>query len=221
MGLLHTFYLCIFLAIFSKGFEGAIAIRDLNNELVVLGLCEGNYCSEEYKDDTGNGRVIAMKKVVADDGSCSWSTIKKIKIPHSANFRDYSAMSMTKHGRIAISSQEESQVWIGDMVGQNDDGLWDIDALEFDGDFAEVYDFPKNDNCQTVYCNIEGIHWIGDNMLMAVSDKMKSRGKQDFRYVCACPLSLYGLVGSLLTAVLRFVNSCSRKDQSVHAFVIP
>lgn len=37
----------------SKGFEGAIAIRDLENEIVVLGLCEGNYCSEQYKDDTG------------------------------------------------------------------------------------------------------------------------------------------------------------------------
>lgn len=37
----------------SKGFEGAVAIRDLDNEIVVLGLCEGNYCSEQYKDDTG------------------------------------------------------------------------------------------------------------------------------------------------------------------------
>lgn len=180
---------------YSKGFEGAIAIRDTENELVVLGLCEGNYCSEQYKDDTGHGRVIAMKKKEEDDGTCTWKTVKQLKVPSSANFRDYSAMTMDKNGRVAITSQEESQVWVGHMVGQNDAGQWDLHALEFDGSSAKVFDFPKNDKCETVYCNIEGIHWIDDNMLMAVSDKMKSRGKQDYR--------------------------CFDKDQSVHAFVIP
>jgi hypothetical protein len=167
----------------SKGFEGAVAIRDLNNELVVLGLCEGNYCSEKYKNDTGHGRVIVMKKVEGADGTCTWKTIKKINVPSSANFRDYSAMTMDSKGRVAITSQEESQLWVGSMVGQTEGGLWDIDALEFDSTDAIVYDFPKDGNCQTVYCNIEGIHWLEDDMLMAVSDKMKSRGKQDFRYV--------------------------------------
>lgn len=36
---------------------------------------------------------------------------------------------------------------------------------------------------------------MNDEMLMAVSDKMKSKGRQDFR--------------------------CASKDQSIHAFVIP
>ena len=44
-------------------------------------------------------------------------------------------------------------------------------------------------------CNVEGIHFMNDEMLMAVSDKMKSKGRQDFR--------------------------CASKDQSIHAFVIP
>lgn len=167
----------------SKGFEGAVAVRDLNNELVVLGLCEGNYCSEKYKDYAGHGRIIAMKKVEEADGTCTWKTIKKINVPSSANFRDYSAMTMDSKGRVAITSQEESQLWVGRMVGQAEGGLWDIDALEFDSADAMVYDFPKDGNCQTVYCNIEGIHWLEDDMLMAVSDKMKSGGKQDFRYV--------------------------------------
>jgi hypothetical protein len=167
----------------SKGFEGAVSIRDLKNELVVLGLCEGNYCSEKYKNDKGHGRVVAMKKQEGADGTCTWNTIKTIKIPSSANFRDYSAMSMDSKGRMAITSQEESQLWVGSMLGQTDGGLWDIDALKFHSTDATVYDFPKNANCETVYCNIEGIHWLEDDMLMAVSDKMKSRGKQDFRYV--------------------------------------
>lgn len=165
----------------SKGFEGAEAIRDLNNELAVLALCEGNYCSEDSMNDTGNGRVIAMKKIVEDDGTCSWSTIREIELPPSADFHDYSDISVDENGRVAITSQEDSAVWIGKMVGQNDAGLWDIDKLEFNDDDFKVYDFPRNDQCKKVYCNIEGIHWMGDNMLMAVSDKMKSKGKQHFR----------------------------------------
>eukprot|EP00544_Gedaniella_sp_CCMP2646_P004291 CAMPEP_0202492634 /NCGR_PEP_ID=MMETSP1361-20130828/9270_1 /ASSEMBLY_ACC=CAM_ASM_000849 /TAXON_ID=210615 /ORGANISM="Staurosira complex sp., Strain CCMP2646" /LENGTH=412 /DNA_ID=CAMNT_0049122861 /DNA_START=13 /DNA_END=1251 /DNA_ORIENTATION=+ len=179
----------------SKGFEGAIAIRDLQNELVVLGLCEGNYCSEQYKSDTGHGRVVAMKKHQHDDGTCVWKTLKQIHIPPSANFRDYSAMSMDQNGRVAIASQEESQLWVSYLNGQNEQGLWDLDVIAFEEKDARVYDFPKNDKCETVYCNIEGIHWIDENMLMAVSDKMKSHGRQDFK--------------------------CFEKDQSVHAFVLP
>jgi len=162
----------------------------------VLGLCEGNYCSESHKNDTGNGRIVAMTKGVhPDDGSCIWQTLRVINIPSSAKFRDYSAMSIDENGRVAITSQEESQVWIGVLEGKNDAGLWDVDAIAFSDEDAVVYDFPKNDNCETVYCNIEGIHWVDDNMLLAVSDKMKSKGKQDFR--------------------------CFEKDQSVHAFVLP
>lgn len=178
---MHCADFCSNLRICSKGFEGAVAIHDLNNELVVLGLCEGNYCSEDYMDDTGNGRVIAMKKVVEEDGSCSWSTIREIKLPSSADFHDYSDISVDRNGRVAITSQEDSTVWIGRIVGKNDDGLWDIDILEFNDDDFKLYDFPRNDQCKKVYCNIEGIHWMGDNMLMAVSDKMKSKGKQHFR----------------------------------------
>jgi hypothetical protein len=69
----------------SKGFEGAIAIHDLNNELVVLGLCEGNFCSEKYKSKTGNGRVVAMRKNTSGD-TCVWETIKG-KEMHSSGQR--------------------------------------------------------------------------------------------------------------------------------------
>lgn len=179
----------------SKGYEGAVAVHDLDNQMIVLGLCEGNHCSESRKKDKGNGRLVAMRKENGSDGRCQWSTIREIKIPETAFFADYSAIALSSQGRAAISSQEESQVWLGHLLGQNEDGLWDIDAMEFSTEKTKVYDFPKNDQCMTIYCNIEGIHWINDEMLMAVSDKMKSKGKQDFR--------------------------CFDKDQSVHVFVLP
>jgi hypothetical protein len=67
--------------------------------------------------------------------------------------------------------------------------------MEFDPTVGNMYDFPKNDLCETIYCNIEGVHWISDDLVMAVSDKMKGKGKQDFR--------------------------CFDKDQSVHVFILP
>ena len=180
----------------SKGFEGAIGIRDLNNELVILGLCEGNHCSEANKNDIGHGKLVAMRQGQADDGSCQWSTIRTIDIPPTAAFRDYSAISLhSASGKVAISSQEESQLWVGKLQGQEEDGRWDVDAMEFKTNKGKVFDFPKNDSCQTVYCNIEGVHFVNAHTIMAVSDKMKSGGKQDFR--------------------------CFDKDQSVHVFVIP
>jgi hypothetical protein len=180
----------------SKGFEGALAVRDLNNDLVVLGLCEGNHCSEKNKDDIGHGRVVLMRKEMTSSG-CQWSTIRTINIPKTAAFLDYSAMALEKStGRIAVVSQEESQLWLGQLLGlDQSSGLWDIDAMEFDHDLGMVYDFPKNDDCETIYCNVEGVHWINPDMVMAVSDKMKGKGKQSFR--------------------------CFDKDQSVHVFVFP
>jgi hypothetical protein len=183
----------------SKGFEGAISVYDLNNELVVLGLCEGNHCSEKEKKDRGNGRFVAMRKTFLDDGTCTWATVRTINIPHSVNFLDYSAATISPTGRVAITSQEDSKLWVGQLTGQvvadNGETLWDVDAMEFDESAGKMYDFPKNDMCETVYCNIEGVHWISDDLVMAVSDKMKGKGKQDF--------------------------VCFDKDQSVHVFILP
>lgn len=173
----------------SKGFEGAVGLHDTNNNLILLGLCEGNHCSETRKNDVGHGRVVVMRQ-----NGTVWETLRTIHIPKSAAFRDYSAMSVSPTGKVAITSQEESQMWVGTLLGQVG-GVWDVDALAFDEEYFQVYDFPKDHNCMTVYCNIEGITWINDDMVLAVSDKMKGQGKQDFR--------------------------CFDKDQSAHVFVLP
>jgi len=182
----------------SKGFEGAIGVKDLRNRLTILGLCEGNHCSEKDKGDRGNGRLVAMQKTLAHDGSCMWKTLKMIDIPVSADFLDYSAITVDEKGRVAISSQEDSKIWVGRLVGLQENGLYDLEKLallDSEEGKPEVYHFPMNDDCEVVYCNIEGIHWLDENMIVAVSDKMKSKGKQPFR--------------------------CFDKDQSVHAFVFP
>jgi hypothetical protein len=178
----------------SKGFEGAVGFPDENDKLYILGLCEGNHCSESRKDDVGNGRVVIMTKSEDQEMGCLWETVRVVDIPKSAAFLDYSAIDITQDGRVAITSQEHSAVWLGQAKGI-DNGVIDPLAFEFETDSGDVLQFPKDGDCHTIYCNIEGIHFINDDMLMAVSDKMKGRGRQDFR--------------------------CADKDQSIHAFVIP
>ena len=186
----------------SKGLEGLLAIHDLDGDVVLLGLCEGNHCSEKYKDDRGNGRIVIMKQQqqqqisFENEGDCLWKTVRMLDIPPSADFTDYSAMAIDDRDLLAITSQEDSQLWIGRLLGKDPDtGRWDIDMLQFDQGIGETFDFPKDSDCSTIYCNIEGIHWVNHGTLLAASDKMKKKGKQHFR--------------------------CREKDQSIHFFVLP
>lgn len=59
-------------------------------------------------------------------------------------------------------------------------GSFDNSTMEF-GE-GKVYDFPRDSSCQATFCNVEGITWVDEKagILAAVSDKMKSKGKQPF-----------------------------------------
>ena len=107
-------------------------------------------------------------------------------------------------------------MWVGKLETGRD-GLFDP-AKAFFHEGGTVYDFPRNENCEVQYCNVEGVYWVeggtcasgdGDDqdsqdddaeeeppqVLVAVSDKMKGHGKQPY--------------------------TCLEKDQSFHLFAIP
>ena len=117
-------------------------------------------------------------------------------------FIDYSALAVHHSTQaVAVTSQENSQLWIGSLSGGSD-GEFDPATAAF-GE-GKVYDFPRTTGgCEVQYCNVEGIHWVSGGkdtekspqMLVAVSDKMKSKGRQP--------------------------ASCFDKDQSVHLFSLP
>ena len=180
----------------SKGFEGIWAVHDTDHQVVLWGLCEGNHCSESKKDDRGHGRIVLMKQVMSGT-NCTWKTVGVVDLPQSVYFADYSAMAVRANDNtVAIASQEDSQVWIGRVLGrQPDSGLWDLDGIAFDDTNAEMWSFPKNVHGEVVYCNIEGIYWMDNRTLMAASDKTKGHGKQPSR--------------------------CKEKDQSIHIFNMP
>ena len=188
----------------SKGFEGATGLVGSDGILYMLGLCEGNNCKEGQEgQERGNGRIVLMKQVhdisppLKGGYTCQWQTVRTMELPASAFFKDYSALAIDATGRVAITSQEDSQVWISTLTDFTD-GKFNPATTEFSADNVKVYDFPRDGNCNVIYCNIEGIHWYGHdnkNVLVAVSDKMKNNGKQDFR--------------------------CQDKDQSIHFFGLP
>lgn len=182
----------------SKGFEGAFGFADAKSEFYIVGLCEGNHCSQKKMGrERGHGRLVVMKKNVTGDsnGGCLWETVRIIHIPKSVNFMDYSDISVRPDGKVAITSQEDSALWIGQIDGIKD-GILRPEQLGFiEDDEYDLYQFPLSDKCKKSYCNVEGITFINDDMVMAVSDKMKGKGKQPFH--------------------------CFEKDQSVHVFALP
>lgn len=148
----------------SKGFEGAQYYDAGDRGEYLLALCEGNYC-EGYDgrgQEAGNGRIVVTKLTVSDDGTCKYTTEKVVKIPPAAYFVDYSDIDILE-GRVAISSQENSSLWVGYI---------DWETFEFVDD-GEVLHFPRSSHCVEMYCNVEGLQWLDKNRIMTTTDRAK------------------------------------------------
>ncbi|KAJ1606641.1 putative transmembrane domain-containing protein [Cryptosporidium canis] len=195
----------------NKGFEGAVGLRTRAGEYYLLGLCEGNYCMGETKgEESGNGRLILMKKeyisrasevttentpkndIYRHNSKCIWRSIRMINIPKEANFQDYSSIDI-RGNKVAITSQEDSSMWIGEIYFGDGEYL-DPEKIQLLPN-GRVYYFPRDHDCDFKYCNIEGVSFISDNMVVTVSDKMKKKNRQS--------------------------PKCIHKDQSIHIFAIP
>jgi hypothetical protein len=163
----------------NKGFE-AVAHARRNDEDYLLALCEGNFCQCGRKGRTpGGGRVHLFEK----KRKC-WGHVAEVELPEHIPFVDYSGMSLD-NGRVAIVSQENSMLWLG----QFDEAAW---TWRDDG---QLYEFPRADDGEIRYGNIEGVAWVGPSRIVTVSDRRKKQTQPDDR-LC-------------------------EKDQSIHLFDIP
>jgi hypothetical protein len=154
----------------NKGFEGLTHVRRGGREYL-FALCEGNLGTNARQ---GGGRIDAFTRA-ADQG---WEPSHQIRLPKKAEFEDYAALAY-RDGRVAVVSQASARVWVARVDG-------DAQALVPGSD--AVYRFPKKG-----YGNVEGIAWLSDDTLVAVSDRKKA-----------------GQPGR-----------CADKDQSIHVFRIP
>ncbi len=135
----------------NKAFEG-IAWVFRGGEDYILGLVEGT------------GKVPVLHKT----GS-NWEFVTEITLPASVTFNDYSDICVYGN-KVAITSQEDSQIWIGTLSSTS----WTITG-------GTAYEFPKGSSSGVVgagtnvlYGNIEGISFINNNQIVVVSDKVKS-----------------------------------------------
>lgn len=147
----------------NKGFE-AVAHVERNGKDFLLALCEGNKCKCGKKGrKPGGGRVQLFEK----EKKC-WQHGHTIALPTTVPFVDYSGMSVN-NGHVAIVSQVNSQLW----VGQFDDANW---IWRDDG---QLYEFPRFDNGSIQYGNIEGVGWITPTRIVTVSDRRKKATQPD------------------------------------------
>lgn len=147
----------------NKGFEAIAHVRR-DEQDHVLALCEGNKCqcgSKGRKPGGGRVQVFAKKRN-------RWAHSATIALPTSLPFVDYSGMSID-HGRVAIVSQINSMLW----VGQFDEASWDW------RDAGRLYEFPRSSQGSIRYGNIEGVSWLSPTRIVTVSDRRKKNQPGD------------------------------------------
>uniref|UniRef100_A0A383W8D3 Uncharacterized protein n=1 Tax=Tetradesmus obliquus TaxID=3088 RepID=A0A383W8D3_TETOB len=156
----------------NKGFEGLHYHEDAHGHKYLLGLCEGNFCKGGAEGrETGNGRIIVSQfNGKSREGACGWDVVKEVAIPPAADFMDYSGMAF-RGSKTAIVSQENSAMWVGEF---------DFEALEFTSE-GQVFNFPRDNHCDMIFCNVEGVQWLDDVRVVIASDKAKK--DQPFRCV--------------------------------------
>ncbi len=154
----------------NKGYEGLTYVR-LGNQEFLFALCEGNLGTNAK---TGGGRIDLFTRM--PDGG--WEFSHRISLPKIAEFEDYAGIAYLE-GRLAIVSQASACLWVA-MV--------DKTAHKLIPGSDKVYRFPKKS-----YGNVEGIAWLSEDSIVAVSDKKKDRQPK----------------------------RCEKKDQSIHVFRIP
>jgi hypothetical protein len=149
----------------NKGFEGLAHARHKRREYL-LALREANY--------RRSGRIDVFTRA----GNGGWKASHRIALPNEARFKDYSALAY-RHDQLAVVSQESARLWVARLHTQTHTVI---------PESGVVYRFPGKN-----YCNIEGIDWLSDDTLIAVSDRRQK--DQPAR--------------------------CARMDQSIHVFRIP
>ena len=154
----------------NKGFEGLAHVRRGSREYL-FALCEGNLGTDAKE---GGGRIDAFTR--GKNGG--WGHSHRILLPRTAEFEDYAALAH-HNGRIAVVSQASARVWTARI---------DARARALVPGSEALHRFPSKS-----YGNVEGIAWLTEDTLVAVSDKKKTRQPK----------------------------RCAEKDQSIHVFRIP
>jgi hypothetical protein len=154
----------------NKGFEGLAYVRRKGREHLYA-LWESNVGKGAKR---GGGRIDVFER--KRDGS--WKAFREIYLPKEADFEDYAALDY-HDGKIAVVSQASARLWVAEIDEKERNVVRGTSA---------TYRFPGKS-----YGNVEGIAWLSNDTLIAVSDRKKAQQP----------------------------SRCEEKDQSIHIFRIP
>jgi len=147
----------------NKGFEAIAHVRRDGRDHI-LALCEGNKCKCGNRGrKPGGGRVQVFEKKRK-----KWRHSRPIALPATIPFVDYSGMSVD-NGRVAIVSQVNSMLWVGEFA----ESAWSW------RDAGKLYEFPRTVDGGIRYGNIEGVSWITPTRIVTVSDRRKKKDQPD------------------------------------------
>jgi hypothetical protein len=178
---IKSFWLNFPLKAGNKGFEGLSILRYAGNDYL-LGLCEGNDCKSGSSGvKPGKGRIQVFVRAAE-----TWEHVGTIGLPKAVRYKDYSSLDI-RNGYLTVISQASSAMWVG-RIRAEPAGLEDL--FEDDG---QLFLFPRDDKGRIMYCNLEGVTWLGNDRLVVVSDKGKANQSK----------------------------RCAGTDQSIHIFRLP
>lgn len=142
----------------NKGFEGAAWLR-VDGKEYVLALCENNNCKDD-DSPAGEGRALLLTR-----GEQGWVTQARLKLLESVAFLNYSDLALSSNGdgsyAVAVVSHKSSALWLGTLS---------TSPWGFTGP-STFYTFPRSSQGEISYCSVEGITFLGPNVLAAVSDE--------------------------------------------------
>jgi len=148
----------------------------------LLGLCEGNDCKNGSAGVQPGKGCIQVFRWAAEN----WEHAGTIRLPKEVRYKDYSSLDF-RNGSLTVISQASSAMWVGRLRALPA-GLEDL--FEDDG---QLFLFPRDDKGRIMYCNLEGVAWLGNDRLAVVSDKGKANQSK----------------------------RCAGTDQSIHIFRLP
>merc|ERR1712129_69798 len=98
------------------------------------------------------------------------TSMTQYKLPSYIDFTDYSAMQHKSSDiggdnvyDLAVVSQESSSLWIGKVEWSLQDGPNFEKSAESE---SKLYEFPKRGECETFFCNVEGVAFINNNQFV-------------------------------------------------------
>jgi hypothetical protein len=141
----------------NKGLEGLSCVRR-DGRRHLLGLSEGN---DNLAGRLGRRPGGGLVHVLVEQGE-RWVVSDLIHLPEVLPFVDYSALGVSA-GRIAVVSQESSALWVGRL----DPSAWRV------VDDGRVFAFPRDHDGRIRYGTVEGICWLDERTVAAVSDRPK------------------------------------------------